>query len=70
MGSSWRTETGHLACRWSEAGKHTQYKPRWMQETTDAQGSYLPPPPDYASHSPFGGPSWFLLCTAKTDSEW
>ena len=67
MDSSWRTETGHLACRWSEAGKCTQYKPRWLQQTMEAQRSYLPPPPDFASRSPFGGPSWFPHCTVWPD---
>jgi len=54
MRSSWQTETGHLACRWSEVGRHVQYNPRWMQEPSDIQGSYLQPVPDFASHSPFG----------------
>jgi len=30
-----------------------------MQENPHIQGSYLPPIPDFASHSPFGGPDWF-----------
>jgi len=29
------------------------------QDAPDIQGSYLSPLPDFASHSPFGGPSWF-----------
>jgi hypothetical protein len=33
----WQTETGHLACRWSEAGQHVQYNPLWMQEASDTQ---------------------------------
>ena len=59
MKSSWQTETGHLACRWFMAGQHVHYDPRLLQETTYLQGSYLPPVPDFASHSPFGGASWF-----------
>ena len=55
MRSSWATETGHLACRWSEIGQRVQYNPRWMQEASDTQGSYLPPLPDFVIHSPFGG---------------
>ena len=67
---SWQTETGQLACRWSEVGQHVQYNPRWMQEASDIQGGYLPPVPDFASHSPFGGStSWFQLHTAERDSQ-
>jgi hypothetical protein len=44
--------------------------PRWMEETSDIQSGYLPPVPDFASHSPFGGAtSWFQLHTAERDSE-
>jgi len=60
MQLSWLTETGHLACRWSEVGQRVQYNPRWMQETKEIQSGYLPPVTDFASHSPFGGATWFL----------
>lgn len=66
MTSSWQVETGHLVCRWSQLGQRVSYNPLWMQETSDIQGSYLPPVADFASHSPFGGPSWFQR---HTDSE-
>jgi hypothetical protein len=69
MKSSWQTETGHLACRWSEIGQRAQYKPRWMQESSDMRSGYLPPVPDFASHSPFGGALWFERHTAERDSE-
>ena len=59
MKSSWQSDTGHLGCVWSELGQRTEYNPCWMQEASDAQGGYLPPVPDFASHSPFGGASWF-----------
>lgn len=58
MRSSWQTKTGHLTCYWSEAGQRVQYHPRWMQETSESD--YLPPVTDFASHSPFGGATWFL----------
>jgi len=68
---SWQTETGHLACRWSEVAKHVHYNPRWMQEISEVQSGYLPPIPDFASHSPFSrATSWFQLHTAERDSEW
>lgn len=60
MSASWRTDTGHLSCRWNEAGTCTPYNPSWMEECGDIRGSYLPPLPDFANHSPFGSPSWFL----------
>jgi hypothetical protein len=59
MKSLWQIETGHLVWRWSEVGQLIQYNSRWMQETSEIQGGYLPPLPDFASHSPFGGNSWF-----------
>ena len=64
MNSSWQTEGGDLACRWAEAGRRVQYNLDWMQEGFVIQSGYLPPIPDFASHSPFGGPSWFELHAA------
>ena len=55
MKSSWQTDTGTLACHWSEAGQQVRYNSAWMQEASNIQGSYLQPLPDFASHSPFGG---------------
>jgi hypothetical protein len=69
MNSSWQIEAGHLICRWSEVGKRIRYNPRWMQDAAHSHGSYLPPVPDFASHSPFGGPSWFARYKADRDSE-
>ena len=59
MNISWQTETGHLLCHWSGLVEHIQYNPRWMQETLASQTSYLPPLPNFAAKSPFGGASWF-----------
>jgi hypothetical protein len=59
MRSTWQMETGQLIRRWSEVGQRVQYSPQWMQEASGVQGSYLPPVPDFASHSPFGGATWF-----------
>jgi len=70
MKSSWQAESGLLACCWSEVGQRVQYNPPWMEETSEIQsGGYLPPLPDFASHSPFGGASWFEPHTAARDSE-
>jgi len=65
---SWHTETGHLACIWSEAGQYVQYNPKWMRETLDAPSGYLPPLPDFVSRSPFGGVSWFQPHSFDRDS--
>jgi len=59
MKTSWQAETGRLECQWSEVGRRVQQAPRWLQEISEMQSGYLQPIPDFASHSPFGGPSWF-----------
>ena len=63
MTSSWQMKEGHIACRWSSAiQREKKYDPSWMQTNPDIRGSYLPALPDFANHSPFGGPYsfWFL----------
>ena len=68
MRSAWRSEEGHLTCRWAEVGEQVQYNPRWMQEASES--GYVPPVVDFASHSPFAGVSWFRTThTASRDSE-
>jgi hypothetical protein len=59
MKSSWMPEAEHLACHWSEVGRPFDYDPSWMLENSEVHGAWLPPAPDFASHSPFGGASWF-----------
>jgi hypothetical protein len=58
MTCAWQTDAGRLECRWSEVGQRSPYHPLWMQEASNTHGSYLSPPPDFANHSPFVGPSW------------
>jgi hypothetical protein len=69
MKSSWQTENGYLACRWSEVGQRIQYNLTWMQVTSDIPSGYLPPIPDFPTHSPFGGASWFELHCADRKPE-
>ena len=69
MTSSWQMETGNLVCRWSESDQRAPYFPLWMQEAPEIHGGYLPPVPDFASHSPFGGATWFQRYTRDRDSE-
>jgi hypothetical protein len=59
MKTSWQTETGQLTLHWSDVGVRVHFDRPLAQETSSAQGSYLPSLPDFASHSPFSGPSWF-----------
>jgi hypothetical protein len=44
MKSSWVPEADNLA---------------WTLENAEGHGAWLPPVPDFASHSLFGGASWF-----------
>jgi len=59
MTTLWQTDEGRLTCRWREVDLRDRYNAPWMQETSHIQSGYLPPVPDFASHSPFGGVSWF-----------
>lgn len=68
MKSMWFDDSGRLARRWSDAGKWEGYTAVWMPEYSAMQGSYLEPVPDFASHSPFGGPDWFELHWATRSS--
>jgi hypothetical protein len=68
MKSSWDLEKGHLTCRWFEVGNRVQYDSAWMRESVDVRGSYLPPLPDFASHSPFGAPSGFQSYFTRQNS--
>src|SRR5215467_6620399 len=56
---SWQRQAGRLSCQWSEIGRPVRYNPRWMQEAVDVPSGHLPPLPDFASRSPFGGAFWF-----------
>ncbi len=69
MQSSWQTETGPLACHWSNGGQRRSYDSRWMQEAAGFEGHYLPPIPDFASHSPVYWPSWFQPSIHTRDPE-
>lgn len=69
MKSSWQADAGHLACTWSELGQRVPYNPPWMPESPELHRSYLPPLPDFSSHSPFGGASWFEPHTVRCNSE-
>jgi hypothetical protein len=61
MNSSWQIQEGRLTRRWSGQLEHIELTPALlhMQTNSGVQSGYLTPLPDFASHSPFGGPSWF-----------
>ena len=69
MTACWRAQSGHLTCNWSQAAERVQDRPSWMQESSDVRSPYLPPIPDFASHSPFGGAFWFEPITTRGASE-
>lgn len=59
MPFSWKSEAGQLTCHLGDAALHEPYRPEWMQEDSNVPSGYLPPIPDFTSHSPFGGVAWF-----------
>ena len=59
MQSSWLEDTGTLTRRWFEIGRALSEPATLSAETPEMRSGYLPPPPDFASHSPFGGATWF-----------
>jgi hypothetical protein len=59
MRSSWEIEAGTLACRWADAGRYVEYSAPWMQTSSEIPSAFVPPMPDFASRSPFGGVAWF-----------
>jgi len=67
MKSSWQAETGRLGWQWSEVGPRIQQIPPWLQKLAEMPSGYIPPVPDFGSHSPFGGPSWFEPHRAPRD---
>ena len=69
MNRTWQVQAGHLSCSWSETGQRVAYNPCWMKEASEIPSGYLPPVPDFASHSPFGGAFWFQPIAARRESE-
>ena len=66
---TWQRESGQLVCRWFEPEQRVKYSARWIEEASDIQSGYIPPLPDFPSHSPFGGADWFLPHSAGHDSQ-
>ena len=57
MTIQWSFDENRSAMRWTDmTGKADQ--PSDANES-EMNGSYLAPLPDFASHSPFGGATWF-----------
>lgn len=60
MNTNWHTESGRLACRWSELPQRVPYNPGWMREGTStgaqpAAACFL----DFRRFSGLGGRRWF-----------
>jgi len=55
MHRTWQVQGGHLLCVWSEVAQQVGYSAGWMKEAsdTDVPSGYLPPLPDFTSHSFF-----------------
>ena len=60
MDINWHTESGRLACRWSELQQRVPYNPGWMREgiSTGAERS-VPCFLDFRRFSGLGGRRWF-----------
>jgi hypothetical protein len=69
MKSSWTTETGELALRWAGAEQNGSSMSPSVPEGAEGKCSYLEPQPDFASHSPFGGATWFQPPSAIREFE-
>lgn len=59
MISSWQLKDGRLVRFWSGHVEPGESELPLMESASDIPSGYLPPMPDFASHSPFGGPSGF-----------
>lgn len=58
MKTSWKVETGALICRWSVNGGTN---PPWIQEAASGVFErFLPPTPDFVTHSLLGSGEWFV----------
>ena len=64
-----RTTLSGTCSSWSETGRRIAYNPDWMKEASEDPSGYLRPLPDFASHSPFCGASWFQLDAVPRESE-
>ncbi|HZD48836.1 MAG TPA: hypothetical protein VE178_08820 [Silvibacterium sp.] len=58
MKTSWQTETGRLACRWSGAWERRDYNPPWIQQGS-GDTNVSPLTPDFTMVSSFGSGEWF-----------
>jgi hypothetical protein len=58
MAIKWSIDGSRIVPRWTDIGRAADFKPEWMN-ASDVEGSHLDPLPDFASHSPFGGATWF-----------
>ena len=66
MKTSWQAESGGLTCRWSDILEgDTSDSPTTLQSSTGTTGTFVPPMPDFAAHSPLGSGEWFVPWAAR-----
>lgn len=58
MAIKWSIDGDKIVSHWADIGRAADFKPEWMN-ASDMAGSHLAPLPDFASHSLFGGATWF-----------
>jgi hypothetical protein len=58
MTNQWSLDGNRIVSRWVDIGRTVEYASEWVN-ASETNGSYLAPLPDFASHSPFGGATWF-----------
>jgi hypothetical protein len=54
MKTSWQSESGGLICRWSGLLDDESNSPITLRASTEAYASFMPPVPDFVTHSLLG----------------
>jgi len=57
MTTQWSFHGNRIVSRWADISPAADHLDM-QEDAPQISGSYLPPPPDFASHSPFGGATW------------
>jgi len=60
MKTSWEMESGRLTHRWTEIDENVEFTLLLAREDSEMLSSHLPTLPNFASHSPFGNPLFWV----------
>jgi hypothetical protein len=60
MKTSWQSESGGLVCRWSALLDDESNSPITLRASTEAYASFMPPMPDFVTHSLLGSGEWYV----------